>query len=117
MPGPSIVTREGEQRPVATDQLEQWIVRLERKIDQLITDFHDHAEQPVHAGFMDTLAELRRATQDMRQGFERLNNRWWQIGTAIISILLASLAALLGILWQLLHTLPAAIPPSAIVGH
>lgn len=77
------------------EQLEGWVVRLERKHDELRDAFHAHAEQPVHAGFVEVL-------QEIREDLKILQTRWLQVGGAVIFLLLGILGALLMTLYTLL---------------
>lgn len=92
-----------------TDRLE-WFERslatLENRHNQLVQDFHSHAEQPVHAGFVDILREIR-------VDLQMLQARWIQVGGAVIFLLITILLSLLGVLWTL--TRAAVLPPATAV--
>lgn len=82
------------------------MARLEADQRQLAKEFHDHAAQPVHAGFVDVLKEIQIS-------LHTLSNRWIQVGGAVIGLLLTILIALLGVLWNMAHAgiLPPPIKP------
>lgn len=93
-----------------SDQL-QWFERslaaLEHKHDELVRDFHVHAEQAVHTGFVDVL-------QEIRGDLKTLQARWLQVGGTVIMLLLTILLSLLGVLWALLRPgLPLSAPTSS----
>lgn len=91
---------------VVSDPLE-WFERqlaaLENRHNQLAQNFHDHAEQAVHPGFVDYLQELR---ADVKV----LQTRWVQVGGTVILLLITITLSLLGVLWTLLHQPAAPLP-------
>jgi hypothetical protein len=86
------------------DQTDQWLARIELSVSRLSERLQAHTEQPWHASFITMYNDLAKRLDRMESAF--ITTGRWMIGTLILVV--AILAAILGVAWKLLEVRPPA---------